>query len=114
MINRELYAGLPNDLQKIVEFACRASYGDMLDEFTARNTAALTELVDKHRVQLKQFPEAVLQRLAQTSREVVAEIAAKDAMSKKIHESYLKFRSQAVKWNRIGEEGYSLARSLTL
>ncbi|MCR9142563.1 MAG: TRAP transporter substrate-binding protein [bacterium] len=113
LINRKLYEELPQDLQAIVETACRAAYTEMLAEFTARNNAALVELVKKHKVQLKRFPDAVLKTMGEYSQEVVAGIAAKDAMSKKIYDSFLKFRGQAVEWNQIGEEGFSLARSLT-
>lgn len=113
LINRKLYEELPKDLRAIVEVACRAAYTEMLAEFTARNNAALVQLVQKHNVQLKRFPDSVLRTMGEYSQEVVSAIAQKDAMSKKIYESFLQFRGQAVEWNKIGEEGFSLARSLT-
>ena len=114
LINRKLYEELPKDLQTIVEVACRAAYTEMLAEFSARNNAALLEMVQKHKVQLKRFPDDVLRKMGEFSEEVVAAIAEKDAMSKKIYASFLKFRGGAVQWDRIGESGYSLARELTV
>ena len=55
IINKQAYASLPDDLQSIVEVAARAANQDMLDEYTARNNAALVELVETHGVQVKKF-----------------------------------------------------------
>lgn len=113
LINRKLYEELPADLKAVVETACRAAYTEMLAEFTARNNAALVELVRKHKVQLKRFPDAVLRQIGEISEGVVAEIGGKDAMSQKIYESYRQFRGGAIEWNRLGEEGFSMARALS-
>ena len=58
-----LCEALPPDLQAIVKYAARAANQDMLDEFTARNNAALRELVDEHGVQLRRLPDDVLLRI---------------------------------------------------
>ena len=53
IVNRDSLEALPEDLQAIVTYAARAANQEMLDEFTARNNAALQELVDVHDVQLR-------------------------------------------------------------
>ncbi len=114
LVNRKTYESLPKDLQTILDVATKAAYQDMLSEFAARNNTALEELVKKHGVQLKKFPDDVLKKMGELSADVAAGIGSKDAASKKIFESYLKFRGQAVEWTRIGEEGFTLARALSL
>ncbi len=112
IVNRKAYGSLPKDLQSIIEMACQAGYNEMLAEFSSRNNNALEQLVTKHKVQLKRFPEQVLKKFAEISRDTVAEVANQSSAAKKIYQSYLKFREQSINWNRIGEEGYSQARGL--
>ena len=50
-VNEAAFNQLPKDLQKIVEVATRAVNQDMLDEYTARNNAALETLRTKHGVE---------------------------------------------------------------
>ncbi len=113
LINRKLYEELPEDLKAVVETACRAAYSEMLAEFTARNNAALVELVQRHKVQLKRFPDAVLKQMGEISEGVVADIGGKDAMSKKFNESYRQFRGVSISWNRLVDECFSMARALS-
>ncbi|WJW75479.1 TRAP transporter substrate-binding protein [Thiohalobacter sp. IOR34] len=110
-INRKAFDALPKDLQQIVTHACRVANQDMLAEYTARNNAALQTLVDKHKVDLRRFPEPVMSRLKQLSDEVVAEIAAKDALSKKVYHAFRTFRDQVMAWHDVSERAYMAARA---
>ncbi|KPK56604.1 MAG: ABC transporter substrate-binding protein [Thiotrichales bacterium SG8_50] len=110
MVNKKVFDALPADLQSIVRNACKVVNQDMLSEYTARNNQALETLVTKHNVQLRQFPTDVLQKLRQLSDEVLAETAAKDALTKKVFDSFRKFRDQARAWHDISELAYMNAR----
>ncbi|TDY03685.1 TRAP transporter substrate-binding protein [Thiohalophilus thiocyanatoxydans] len=112
MINKEAFEELPADLQSIVLSACKAVNLDMLSEYTARNNTALKTLVEKHNVDLRRYPDDVLKKLRNLSDEVVAEVAEKDKMSKKVYESFKKFRDQAMEWHRISEQTYMAAREM--
>lgn len=111
LVNKQAYASLPKELQQIVASACQAANLDILSEFTARNSDALDTLVTKHKVKLERFPKDLLQKLEKTSSEVMAAIAAKDPFSKKVYQSFMKFKRQAIGWSRISEEGFTLART---
>ena len=113
-VNKKAYDALPSDLQAVLDQAAKAAYNDMLSEFTARNNAALVELVQKHKVKLRKFPEAVLKKMAELSLEVVADAAQASPDSKAVFESFDNFRNQSANWNRIGEAGFSAARSLAI
>ncbi|MDZ7803269.1 TRAP transporter substrate-binding protein [Thiohalophilus sp.] len=112
MINKEAFEELPKDLQSIVRNACKVVNQDMLAEYTARNNQALKTLVEKHNVDLRRYPDDVLKKLRNLSDEVVAEVAEKDKMSKKVYESFKKFRDQAMEWHRISEQTYMAAREM--
>ena len=111
-INQKAFDKLPKDLQVIVKQACKIANQDMLAEYTARNNTALHTLVTKHKVQLKPLPNDVLATLKKLSDEVVGDVAAKDPMSKKVYQSFSKFREQVVAWHDISERAYLNARTL--
>ena len=111
LINKEALEALPADLQAIVLNACKLANHEMLAEYTSRNNDALTTLVEKHNVQLKRFPDDVLNKLRTLSDEVVAELANKDAFSKKVYESYSNYRSKVMAWHEYSERAYLNIRS---
>jgi TRAP-type mannitol/chloroaromatic compound transport system substrate-binding protein len=111
-INQKAFNTLPKDLQSIVLHACKSANLDLLSEFTARNNEALHTLVTRHKVDLRKFPDDVLKKLHTISNEVVAEVAEKDPASKKVYESFRKFRDQVVAWSDISERAYLNARAL--
>jgi len=110
MINKEVYEGLPKDLQSIVMNACAVVNQDMLAEYTARNPTALQTLIDEHKVDLRKYPDDVIAKLRELSAEVVAEIADKDDFSQRTYASYQKFLSQSREWSAISELTYLQAR----
>jgi TRAP-type mannitol/chloroaromatic compound transport system substrate-binding protein len=111
-VNRRAYEALPADLQAIIQHAAQSAYAYTTTEFTARNSGALVELLTQHKVQIRRFSDRVLTTLGKISRDVVAETAARDPFAQKVYDSYNAFRKQAIGWSQIGEEGYSLARTL--
>ncbi len=111
MINKQALESLPKDLQSIVLNACKVVNQDLLSEYTARNPAALETLVGKHQVDLRRYPDDVLQALRKVSREVVEELANKDDFSKKVYASYSKFYREALKWSDLSERAYLNARA---
>ena len=44
--------------------------------------------------------------------QVVSDIGQTDAMTKKVYESFITYRKQAIAWAKIGEQGYMNARIL--
>ena len=112
IINKQLYDGLPQDLQAIIEVAARAINQDMLDEYTARNQKALDLLVNTHGVQLKKLPDPVLSKLKNITQKVLKEMVAKDPVFKKVYESQEAFKEQIKKYHKISEQSYYHAREI--
>ncbi|MFZ3047099.1 MAG: hypothetical protein WA151_14395 [Desulfatirhabdiaceae bacterium] len=77
-----------------------------LSEFEAGNGAALEELITVHKVNLMQFPPDMMDALRKMAMEVLEEEAAKDPMSKKVHESFKKFKKQVGVWGTVADKAY--------
>lgn len=111
-INQQAFNELPEDLQVIVRNACRVANQDMLAQFTSTNNRALQTLVNEHKVELRRYPDEVLQQIRKVSDEVVAEIAGQDELSQKVYDSFRSFREQVMAWQDISERAYLNARAL--
>jgi TRAP-type mannitol/chloroaromatic compound transport system substrate-binding protein len=110
LINQKAFEALPKDLQAIVLNACKVANQSMLAEYTARNPAALRDLVEKHKVDIRTYPGDVLDTLRKYSREVVEELAAKDDFAKKVYDSYMAFLKGSREWGAISDFAYLQAR----
>jgi TRAP-type mannitol/chloroaromatic compound transport system substrate-binding protein len=110
LINAEAWASLPDDLKAIVRAATEVTNQDMLCEYMARNPAALKRLIEEHNIQVRPFPEPVLEALHQAADEVVAELAANSELSGRIHRSYREFQQLLAPYMEISEDAYAKVR----
>ncbi|MBN1378351.1 MAG: TRAP transporter substrate-binding protein [Gammaproteobacteria bacterium] len=105
-VNKEAYEKLPDDLRAIVFNASRVANHNMQLEYIARNNQALKTLIDDHGVIVRRLPDDVLNELRRLADEVVAEIAGKDAFSRRVYESFLGFKKQVIAWQNISERAF--------
>ena len=112
IINKDAYASLPKDLQHIVELAARYANQSMLDEYTARNNAALVAIQNDPNIQIKRLPDDVLKAFKQESEAYTQEVIAKDEMAKKVYESWKAFYDGVKNYHHISEQAYINARDL--
>ena len=110
IVNRDSLEALPADLQAIVTYAARAANQEMLDEFTARNNAALQELVEVHNVQLRRLPDDVLKALWEGSQVAMENLVADDPMAAKVYASFQSFYDGVRAYHHISEQAYINAR----
>ena len=106
IVNKQAYEKLPDDLQKIIEVATRAVNQDMLDEYTARNNAALKELVSQHDVQLRRFPDDVVEKLRTITFEIYENMSKEDPQFAKVYASYKDYLNNAREYHRLTEHEY--------
>ena len=109
-INIKAWEKLPNDLKAVVEAANIAVNQMVLSEFVARNNGALSTLVNKHKVQLKNFPDEILQGLGKLANKAMNDIASKDPLSRQVMDDYMSFRKTASAWSTRSEGAYLPAR----
>ena len=110
IVNKQAFESLPEDLQAMVTVTMRAANQNMLDEFTARNNAALRELVETHGVELRRLPDDVLAALGRESAKVMQQLIETDPMAAKVHASYQAFREGVKSYHAISEQAYINAR----
>tara|TARA_B110000503_G_scaffold85373_1_gene129868 strand:- start:100264 stop:101427 length:1164 start_codon:yes stop_codon:yes gene_type:complete len=110
VVNKDSLMALPGDLQAIVRTASRVANQDMLDEYTARNNAALQSLVNEYGVQLRRLPDDVLLALWRGTQKVMKQLVASDPMAAKVYASYQKFYRGVRNYHHISEQAYINAR----
>lgn len=111
-INQQAWDSLDGELQEQVAVCCGRANQDMLAEYTARNPKALDTLINEHGVDLRPFPDEVLKRLGELSREVVADVADKNAETREVYDSYMSFLKAAREYHDVSERAYFKARAL--
>ena len=101
---------LSGELKAVVSHACaaEASYG--LAEMERLNAEALKALVDKHNVKLTAFPHDLVAAARKVAGGVVGGLAAKNAITGKIHDSYMAFRAKTAPWSQVSIEAVLGAR----
>lgn len=101
MVNKDAYNELPTDLKEIIKTAAGASDVMILAAFDAKNAEYLNKLKLEEQVVFKIFPEDVLNTLKHFTDEVLDEIVSSDPMSKKVYNSYLKFKDSVSNWTDL-------------
>ena len=105
IINKKAYNSLPEDLQLIIDVACKAVNIDMLSDYTAKNNLALQFLKSK-KIEILKFPDEVLLKLKSLSKEILAEISKTDSITQEVYNSYTKFSSGVTPWTNISDKAY--------
>tara|TARA_B100000953_G_C18025658_1_gene421727 strand:- start:1531 stop:2604 length:1074 start_codon:yes stop_codon:yes gene_type:complete len=105
LINKTAYNTLPQDLQFIVDTACKAINIDMLSDYTAKNNLALQYLKSKNIV-IKEFPREVMNKLRYISKQVMKEISTHDSITKEIYVSYNNFQKNVSPWTEISDKSF--------
>lgn len=111
IINKTMWDELPEDLQAIIRAAAMWANQDMLDEYTARNNAALIELQQKHKVQLRRLPDDVLARLKAESDAVLEELVAGNEFAGRVYESFRSFEKGVRNYANVAELSYMNVRN---
>ena len=109
-INLDAWNALPDDLKDVVTEAARASNLAMISEFAYRNAEALETLVSEHGVELRTFPEEVMEALYASSMDVLRKQVEDDEESRKVYASYQAFQQRVRPFTDVGEYAYLKAR----
>ena len=110
MINQDAYQALPEDLQRVVKIATMAANQHMLSDYVAANNKSLEALIEQHGVQLRAFPEEVLEVFKGHAEAVIQELGESSPLAEKIYRSYREFAKKTNSWLKISELSYLQAR----
>ncbi|GGA13485.1 TRAP transporter substrate-binding protein [Neptunicoccus cionae] len=90
VVDKKKYQALPEDLQAIVRDVCQAEYDQVASDFYANDPRALQTLGNEHDVNIRQFPEEILEAGAEAASEIMAGLRdSDDALVKKTAESFI-------------------------
>lgn len=96
LINKEVWDGLPEDLQALLHVAVRDTAARWFVWFHRRNAEAYLELTQKHGVQVYKTPDDIILTLLESWDKIAAAEAEKDPFFKKVLESQRKYASLIV------------------
>lgn len=105
VVNLDKWNALPKPYRAVLARACDASNAWMIARYDALNPPALKRMVAGGTV-LKTFPQPVLEACHRATVEHFAEIAAKDAIFRKVLDSINAFRKEQLAWWQIAEHAY--------
>ncbi len=111
-INLDLWIGMSEGEKELIKMACRTEAVRMLAEFNARNAAAITELAKTRASDIVGFPDDVLNEFGKASSEVAMRLAASNEHAKAIFENFVSARYQLLRWTKVAEDAFLLARRL--
>ncbi len=104
--NKKAYNDLPKHYQKILDIAAADINVRTLAAFDAQSSVALDKLVKEHNVNVQIYPDDVLKKIKEISKDVVEEEAGKDAFAMKVHKDYKAFQAKTAVWGNMSEKVY--------
>jgi TRAP-type mannitol/chloroaromatic compound transport system substrate-binding protein len=110
IVARKSWRALDRDLQAVLAHACASEANYALAEMERLNGMALAALTTRHGVQLREFPKEIVTAARKHSVDVLTELGARDAISRKVHDSYVAFRQASAAWSRVSIEAVLAAR----
>ena len=111
-VSRTLWDSMGKEDQAIFEQAALAENNYGYAEFTANNGTALQTLINEHGVQLREMPDDVFKAIGEASADVLATAGNKDATTKRVYDSFLKFHRSVRGWTKVSNESYTVKRGL--
>lgn len=113
-INKKLWDGLSPSDRALIKTAAEAEVTRSLAQFNAENVKSLKRLRDGKRVKLTRFNDELIKVFGKLSKEVLADVAAEDPLTRKIYDSYMNFLAGIMDWGELSETGYRNTRRLAL
>jgi TRAP-type mannitol/chloroaromatic compound transport system substrate-binding protein len=113
-VSRKLWDGLSASERAIIEAAAAAEVTKSLAEFNAENVKALRLLGADERIKMRRFSDQLIKTFGRLCKEVLADTAAKDPLTRKVYDSYMAFLARVMDWGELSETGYRDTRRLAL
>jgi len=101
LVGLKAWDGLSAELKAVVAQACAAEAAFALAEMERLNIEALQTLTARDDAKLRTFPADLIAAARTTAAEVLADLAGRSANARKVHDSYVAFRSKIAPWSRI-------------
>ncbi|MEY3552192.1 MAG: hypothetical protein RL735_540 [Pseudomonadota bacterium] len=103
--NLDKFNALPKHYQSILRTATAYANQEMLAKYDNGNVIALKRLLGAG-TRLRAFSPEILEACWKSANEVYADLNGKNAKFKKVHDSYMGFRSDQYSWWQVAEANY--------
>jgi TRAP-type mannitol/chloroaromatic compound transport system substrate-binding protein len=113
-INKTLWDGLTPSERALIEAAAQAEVTLSLAQFNAENVKSLKLLRADPRIKILRFNDELIRTFGKLSKEVLADMAAKDPLTRKVYDNYMGFLAGIMDWGELSETGYRDTRRLAL
>jgi len=111
-VNMKVWSSLTREHQKLIELACQQERRDMAEDYYSFHGLVLQQLIRKHGVRLRQFPDEVLTGIGKAAGEVIAEQVQGDELLSRIYASFMNARKRLLRWGAYGDESFLVGRRL--
>jgi TRAP-type mannitol/chloroaromatic compound transport system substrate-binding protein len=101
IVSLKAWEALDAELKAVVAHACATEAAFALAEMERLNAEALAALIERHNVQLKSFPRDLVAAARRQASDVLADLAGRSEMARKVHDSYAAFRERTAAWSRV-------------
>lgn len=111
-VNARVYNDLSDDLKLAVSLACESLYNPVWMEYTTKHAASLQKLVKEDGVQVKKFPDSVINAMGAAAAEVIDGLRQDDdELVKRITESFMAYRASVGRYMTYADNGQMNARA---
>src|SRR5712675_1531334 len=110
LINLKAWEGLDSELKAIVAHACATEASFALSEMERLNAQALAALTERNNVRLMSFSADVVGAARRQAADILAELAGRSDIARRINDSYAEFRSRTAAWSRVSLKAVLEAR----
>jgi TRAP-type mannitol/chloroaromatic compound transport system substrate-binding protein len=113
-VNKTLWDSLTVSEHTLIEAAAQSEVARSLAECNAQNFQELKKLRAGQRIKFRRFSDDLIKTFGRLSKEVLADAAGKDPLTRKVHDSFVTFRAGIMDWGELSETGYRDTRRLAL
>ncbi|WP_192035177.1 TRAP transporter substrate-binding protein DctP [Halomonas sp. YLGW01] len=106
MINKQAWDALPADLQAIVKTAAMACNIESQAWCESVNAEALSDLVENEGVIAGPLPGDIISRLREVTADTLSTMAAADADTQRVYDSFMGFRAKHREWEALSEKAF--------
>ena len=110
LVNLKVWEGLAGDLKAIIAHACAAEASFALSEMERLNAQALAALTERNNVRLMSFSADMVGAARRQAADILAELARRSDIARRINDSYADFRTRTAAWSRVSIKAVLEAR----
>lgn len=114
IMKKKRYDSLSQSIKTGIDRLCYSSLSFSTASYSYRNSMKTAILTSIPGIRIKRIPDSILIDMAGIVRETIRNTGDSCPEARIIHDSYMNFFKKTIGWTQLGDEAFSLARSLTI